>query len=363
MYRVLIVAVPEPGHILPTLSIAHHLVSHGCEVVYLTAPQFRGMVKTVGASLEPILPEDPRGIETSGYHIWTQFTPSGRHLRGKLLDKVIGALLSRRHFDLVLFDSLLATAYHCRLADMVEERRRLLFSVTLLNWKEHEQTTLDTPMMILCPEQLEIQKFRYPCSGLLYVEPSLRPTDEEAALNEQIDPDRPIVLAAFGTQNVRYRRLLEQCQMIEELARRQTKVQFVLAAGAAQKNLCEHSRMLPKNLFTYEKVPQRKLLERASAFISHGGLVSIKEAIMAGVPSIVLPVSHDQPFNAMRIRYHELGEAIFPEKQTLDAVESSVLAAMHGRYDAGLCAMQEIFGRLEAAKPSEALIQTYLSGF
>lgn len=83
---------------------------------------------------------------------------------------------------------------------------------------------------------------------------------------------------------------------------------------------------------------------------------------MVGVPMVVLPASYDQPFNAMRVRYHGLGEAIFPETQTVETIETAVLAALSGRYNTNMRAMQESFIAAEARKPSHALIEAHLTG-
>lgn len=363
MRSVLFVTAPEAGHIYPTLNLSRHLVLHGHEVTYFAAPQFRKTVESIGARILPMLPEASNEQEVSGCNIWSQFTPKGRHLRARKLDVVLRGILEETSYNLVLCDRLYATDYRCRLKEVLEGRPHLLFSTSLLNWKEYERSkALDTLMLIFCPEQLEIPKFKYPCGGLHYVEPSLRPTDDETSFCNLLDPGKRMVLVAFGTQSIRYRRLLEQCEMIEEIAKRQKDVQFVVAAGAVFRSFQNSASASVRNLFVYDKVPQRRLLERASTFISHGGLGGIKEAIMARVPSIILPVSHDQPFNAMRVRYHGLGEAIFPDRQTLKAVEASLLAAMDGRYENEVCAMHDIFQRSEASKPSEFLIRPYLEG-
>jgi UDP:flavonoid glycosyltransferase YjiC (YdhE family) len=117
----------------------------------------------------------------------------------------------------------------------------------------------------------------------------------------------------------------------------------------------------PANLVVCERVPQLSLLRNTHVFITHGGLGSVKEAIMAGVPMLVLPESHDQPYNAMRIRYHGLGEAIFPEKQTVDSIETAMLSALSGRYDRNIHTMQECFIAIESARPSRSIIEAYLT--
>jgi UDP:flavonoid glycosyltransferase YjiC (YdhE family) len=56
-------------------------------------------------------------------------------------------------------------------------------------------------------------------------------------------------------------------------------------------------------------VPQLDVLRYTDAFISHGGLNSIKEAIDQAVPMLVYPGESvmDPPGNSTRVVYHEIG--------------------------------------------------------
>ncbi|NOR44361.1 MAG: hypothetical protein GQ534_02155 [Candidatus Delongbacteria bacterium] len=53
--------------------------------------------------------------------------------------------------------------------------------------------------------------------------------------------------------------------------------------------------------------PQLKILKKADYFITHGGLSSVREAILTGTPMICLPYWNDGFGNAARIRFHKLG--------------------------------------------------------
>jgi UDP:flavonoid glycosyltransferase YjiC (YdhE family) len=64
---------------------------------------------------------------------------------------------------------------------------------------------------------------------------------------------------------------------------------------------------LPNNILIVQTAPQLMLLKHAKLFITHGGLGSIKEAVLNGVPMLVIPFETDGPRNAERILYHKLG--------------------------------------------------------
>jgi rhamnosyltransferase subunit B len=70
---------------------------------------------------------------------------------------------------------------------------------------------------------------------------------------------------------------------------------------------------LPRGVGHFDYVPFSKLLPRCAAMIHHGGIGTTAQAIAAGLPQLVVPLSHDQPDNALRIRRLGLGDFILPK--------------------------------------------------
>jgi UDP:flavonoid glycosyltransferase YjiC (YdhE family) len=359
MAKILVVPLPEAGHILPTLGVARHLQRQGHAVTYLTAPSLRGWLAGSGAQLEPLISLDDGQEHVSGVHIWTLFADGDEtKLRPIKLEAMLRRIQSRENYDFVLLDRLLARAHR---EELFHPSRVVLFSTSLPDWNTPEPSHPNLPTIIFCPESFEVPKFRHPYPRLHYVEPSVRPLDNCTIDFPDAKDDRPLALAAFGTQGVKDRRLAKKCLLVAELAERLPQFQFLLAAPAVLgDNLLPGPP--PTNLTIVERAPQRQLLQRAFAFICHGGLGSIKEAILAGVPMIVLPALNDQPFNAMRVRFHGLGDAVFPEKQTVDAVEELVRNAVGGAFSTGLQRMQSQFLAMERAALSHVLIDSHLAG-
>jgi UDP:flavonoid glycosyltransferase YjiC (YdhE family) len=64
-----------------------------------------------------------------------------------------------------------------------------------------------------------------------------------------------------------------------------------------------------EQVYIFDTVPQLDVLSYAGLFITHGGINSIKESILAEVPMLVYPVDSilDPPGNAVRVAYHGLG--------------------------------------------------------
>lgn len=61
-------------------------------------------------------------------------------------------------------------------------------------------------------------------------------------------------------------------------------------------------------------VDLKKVLPLSDIFIYHGGIGSLTQAITNGVPSLVLPMSHDQPDNAYHIEKNRLGLSLSESK-------------------------------------------------
>ena len=66
-------------------------------------------------------------------------------------------------------------------------------------------------------------------------------------------------------------------------------------------------------------------MERATLFVSHGGLGGLKEAIFKGVPSLIVPSGYDQPYNAARILHFGLGDAIIDQEVSAETLASRIL--------------------------------------
>jgi len=84
--------------------------------------------------------------------------------------------------------------------------------------------------------------------------------------------------------------------------------QFVLSAGK-QTNIAGLGT-LPDNFIVRNFVPQLEILERADAFITHGGLNSVHESLVYAVPMLVLPQQVEQGVVALEVEKHEAGIAL-----------------------------------------------------
>ncbi|MFO0913578.1 MAG: glycosyltransferase [Pirellulales bacterium] len=57
-------------------------------------------------------------------------------------------------------------------------------------------------------------------------------------------------------------------------------------------------------------VPLDRILPRSAAFVHHGGIGSTSQALLAGIPQVIMPLAHDQFDNLQRITRRSLGAGL-----------------------------------------------------
>ncbi|GAB3824840.1 glycosyltransferase [Kribbella italica] len=78
------------------------------------------------------------------------------------------------------------------------------------------------------------------------------------------------------------------------------------------------------NVLVERFVPQRALLPRAAAVVSHGGSGTVVSALACGVPLVLLPIGADQPRNADRCEALGVGRVLDPLTVSSDEVGAAV---------------------------------------
>jgi UDP:flavonoid glycosyltransferase YjiC (YdhE family) len=81
---------------------------------------------------------------------------------------------------------------------------------------------------------------------------------------------------------------------------------------------------LPEGVRHFGYVPFSQVFPRAAAVVHHGGVGTTAQALAAGVPQLVMPLAHDQPDNAARVRRLGAGRAIAVKKFRGPAVAAAL---------------------------------------
>lgn len=86
---------------------------------------------------------------------------------------------------------------------------------------------------------------------------------------------------------------------------------------------------LPPNVFQIESAPFAWLFPRMKAVVHHGGVGTTADALRAGVPSIIVPFTADQPYWGRRVYQLGVGPApIVHKKLTVERLAAAIQAAV-----------------------------------
>jgi len=77
---------------------------------------------------------------------------------------------------------------------------------------------------------------------------------------------------------------------------------------------------LPDGVRHFHYVAFSQVLPRAAAFVHHGGIGTVPQALAAGVHQLVVPLAHDQPDNAVRVRRLGVGDMLLPKHYRVKTV-------------------------------------------
>ncbi len=104
-------------------------------------------------------------------------------------------------------------------------------------------------------------------------------------------------------------------------ALRSLEVRVALAAGSTSR---DELGPIPPSWLVRRELPQVTVLGQAALAVSHGGNNSVTEAMSAGVPLLLLPLSTDQFAGAAAIEAAGLGEALDPNAATPAQLRTAV---------------------------------------
>ena len=119
----------------------------------------------------------------------------------------------------------------------------------------------------------------------------------------------------FNTESGFYLKCIEAFKDSEEF-------QVIISIG----NLIDIKQYgdIPKNISIFNYVPQTQILLDADIFITHGGLNSAQEGLLAGLPLIVVPQGYDQFDVGRRIEQLEAGILLDKNKIEIDVLKKAV---------------------------------------
>ena len=160
------------------------------------------------------------------------------------------------------------------------------------------------------------------------------------------DGDKPVVFTP-GSANVQAERFFASAaEAVKRLGIRAvfvTRMEKQIPAG------------MEGQIMQVDFVPFSKLLGHASAFVHHGGVGTMAQGFRAGVPQLVMAMSHDQPDNAGRLKKLGAGIGLMAGNFTPDRVTKELARLLGGSSFAE--AAEVLKRKTEAAGDVEELVR------
>lgn len=212
--------------------------------------------------------------------------------------------------------------------------------------------------LVLCPEPFD---FPRPASPLRhYVESIDLARPEPDFVWAGFARDKPLVYCALGSQRYRAADVPGFFARLVEVFRGRPDWQLLLAVN---QHVAVDSLPAPANVCVVSRAPQLAVLSRAALMITHGGLGSVKECLMLGVPMLGVPLDVDQPGNVARVVYHQLGSAADIKRTSKRELHDQIERLLNDvETRQRVLAMQQRFRQHEAGTRGPDLVEQYARG-
>jgi MGT family glycosyltransferase len=335
--------VPTTGHVDPTLPVAAELVRRGHQVVYYLTENYRERIDSTGATYRAYqsIGADYFDVVARRFNparLATQLVETAASMAPSLLDDVgqirsqavvydsmcpwgrivarqagLPAVASMALMDLpprymlksgslwsvlsVMGRGLPWVPRYWRAAQAVRQATGVAVPsfVRLLNWPGDRNICYTAQL-------LEPQAHRHK-ANYTFVGPPIKEVPYDIPFPYgKLMADRSLVYVSLGTVFNNNPAFFRACLA----AFAGNEVQVVLSTGRRLKP--SDLAPLPDNAIVREYVPQQAILQRASLFISHSGANSVHQALVHGVPLLLVPQQLEQAMIAARIT--ELGAGL-----------------------------------------------------
>ncbi len=318
--KILFINLPYHGHVIPTIGLVQELRKAGHQVTYLMPRDWESRIADSGAAFlgyenSPRLDKQIRNaffkaeevIASYDLLIYEQFFFVGKHLaekHGKKCVRVFTAPATNRELMRRFVSSggpmgIFRFPFIGTLWTM-DAVKGLGVKLKCRSWLD--EIVENPPECNLVYTLPEFQPFArdFPRERFHFIGPSVYERREE----EFRELSKPVIYISIGTILKGAESFFRACIA----AFRDEDVTVVLAVG----NGFPVSRLgtIPENFLVRTRVPQIAVLKQASLFITHGGMNSVSEAMIHGVPMLVIPFVSDQPVNAEQVARLGLGKVL-----------------------------------------------------
>jgi UDP:flavonoid glycosyltransferase YjiC (YdhE family) len=307
--RFLFTTIPGSGHFNPLVPTARALRDRGHDVAFAASPSFAPTIEAAGFAAHPAGPawlerlSDPVMQQIMAAEFFVDLIRMGmvegiiRAARTIRADAIVrgsaelGGLVAAAILELPVASALPAAAKFYE--PMIRPGVARAAAEHGLDGERVTDPDFEMLRVDRTPPSLELPGYVAPANQI-NVRPEVfdgggEPPDWLEELGE-----RPLVYVTLGTVmngNVPLFRLIA-----DALADQPFDVVIALGHGVPGDALGE----VAPNIRFGGYLPQARILERASAVVSHGGYNTVSAALGAGLPLFLLPMAADQPYNTER---------------------------------------------------------------
>lgn len=335
--KILFINLPYYGHVLPTIGLVQELIKRDCEVTYLLPFDWEEKIKESGATfygyqnhkqmtvqMRNAYAAAESIIENFDLVIYEHFFFIGKHLAEKYnkpVVRVFTALVINEHVKKEYITSGSLTIFkHKWIARAFTKSIAKNIPLKTDNWLDEiiynpPQLNLAYPLREYQPDESVLPEEQYKFLG-----PSIYERKEEK-LNFAKGKN-PVLYISVGTVVKGTMRFFQN--YIE--AFRDENIDVIISVGKDFD--IKKLKNLPTNIYIFNSVPQLEVLKIADIFVTHGGMNSISESLVCGVPMVVIPFIADQLINANSIEELGIGKCLTLSDANTNNIKDSVFSVL-----------------------------------
>ena len=358
MAKGLFSSLPLHGHVNPSLAIVRELVARGDDVVYFSTDRYAAAIEQSGsrfrAYLEPTLANLAHLPEHTDELAWTLMDLSDKVLKAdlqafrderpdylisdsvapwgqwaaKILDVPLVTSTSTFAFNSSVMRFGLSGGVRPKSLRLFVSKLRHMAKASRLRRRMCQEYGVNGPGVfasVMGQSDLNIvytSRLFQPCAETFderfqFVGPMIARTETIAFPWDRLSHDDLVYVSLgtlFNTDPGFYRNCLA--------AFANQAVQVVLSIGT--KVPLASLGNIPDNVVVATEVPQLAVLQRAVAFVTHGGMNSVSESLSNGVPMVVVPQMGEQAIVGQQVKQMGAGICLAPSEATSERLREAV---------------------------------------
>ena len=336
--KILFINLPYYGHVVPTIGLVKELIKQGCEVTYLMPFDWEELVKESGAKFHGYenhrqLSEQMKNayvaaegiIEKFDFVIYEQFFFLGKHLAEKYhkpVARIFTAPATNKKLmtEFISSKGPLSIFKHNWITKAFTKDIAKGIPMKTDNWLDEIIYNPPGLNLIYTLRAYQPYESEFPEEQYKFLGPSVYDRKQDAF--DFVKGKNPVIYISLGTVLKGAVSFFQNC--IE--AFRDENVDVIISVG--KKFDIRKLKNIPSNVHIYKVVPQLEVLKMADAFVTHGGMNSVSEALVYGTPMVVIPFVSDQPVNARCIEKLGVGKRLEYSDANRNTLKEYVLSVV-----------------------------------